>query len=188
MALLVAAGAAWFLRSPRLTHSFTNDEEMAFRKYVWGEVQVQPDGSLQHSPIGWGRPCLKMRRPTTKWAPLSKLGLHGALQPTRGRFTCRSSRLSRICCKDLSLLSAALSVMAVGWLGWLLGAPRVGLAAALLLALSPWHFRYSVEIRGYSTMLLMRRGGALGPPRALETGRWRWWLAFAAAQAWYLLC
>ncbi len=189
LALLVAAGAAWFLRSPRLSHSFTNDEEMAFRKYVWGEVQVQPDGSLQHTPIGWGQALFENEKANNQVGSTieTRLGMALFNQPAAGSPP-GVPAFQESAARTFPLLSAALSVMAVGWLGWLLGAPRVGLAAALLLALSPWHFRYSVEIRGYSTMLLMMLLALGSLLRALETGRWRWWLAFALAQAWYLLC
>jgi hypothetical protein len=189
LALLVAAGAAWFLRSPRLTHSFTNDEEMAFRKYVWGETQVLKDGSLQHTPVGWGQAIFENEKANNQVGSTieTRLGLALFNKPDAGSPP-GVPAFQESAARTFPLLSAALSVMAVGWLGWLLGAPRVGLAAALLLALSPWHLRYSVEIRGYSTMLLTMLLALGSLLRALETGRWRWWLGFALAQAWYLLC
>ncbi len=189
LALVLAAGAALFLRSPRLTHSFWNDEEMAFRKYVWGETQVLKDGSLQHHPIGWGQAIYENEKANNQVGSTieTRLGLALFNNPDAGS-PAGTPAFQESAARIFPLLSSGLAVLAIGWLGWLLGAPRVGLAAALLLTLSPWHLRYSVEIRGYSTMLLMVTVALGSLIRAMETGRWRWWLAFAAAQAWYLLC
>ncbi len=189
LALLLTAAATWMMRAPRLTHSFWNDEEMAFRKYVWGETKVLPDGSLHFQPATWGEALFDNKKANNQIGATleTRLGLalfnhpDAAAPPGLPAFQESAAR-------SLAFLSSGLSVLALGWLGWLLGVPRIGLAAAWLMALSPWHVRYSVEIRGYSTLLLMLCVALGSLLRALETGRWRWWLAFAAAQAWYLLC
>ncbi|MBP7949364.1 MAG: glycosyltransferase family 39 protein [Verrucomicrobiales bacterium] len=188
LCFLAAAGLGLYLRAPRLTHSFWNDEEMAFRKYVWGEYKPAADGSLKFERIPW-RDALfdNLKSNNHLWSTLeARAGLALASQPEQNAppgvpgFQERAARL-------FPFASSGLTILAVGWLGLLLGYPRSGVIAAFLLALSPWHMRYSVEIRGYSTMLLgvlLSLGCII---RALETGKWRWWIGFAAAQSLYLL-
>ena len=64
--------------------------------------------------------------------------------------------------------------------------PR-GFLAGLLLAVHPWHVRFSVEMRGYSAMLLALTLGVIFLLLGLRDGRWRWWLASAAMNLWALL-
>ncbi len=188
LGLLLTAGLALFLRMPRLTHSFWNDEAMAFEKYVYGENKVLADGTLVHEPIPWGQALFENEKANNQvWSTVeSRLGMALFNQPEKGSPT-GVPAFQESAPRIIPLVSSALTILALGWLGWLLGVPRIGLAAALLMALSPWHMRYSVEIRGYSTMLfamLMALGCLV---RALETNGWRWWVGFAVAQALYLL-
>ena len=80
------------------------------------------------------------------------------------------------------------SVALVGLLGWTCGLPLSGAAAAFLMALSPWHLRYSVEARGYSSMILFSLIGLLALIMCLRGGRWRWWFIYGASQSAVLLC
>ena len=63
-----------------------------------------------------------------------------------------------------------------------LGFPGAAPAAAVLLALHPWHVRYGADGRGYSFLLLFVLAGALFLLRFLRSGRWRDALACAATQ------
>jgi hypothetical protein len=66
--------------------------------------------------------------------------------------------------------------------------PSVGLGAAALLALHPWHVRYAVEARGYSLMLFFMLAAMLALLHALRRDKALSWLCFALAQAGFLLC
>lgn len=87
-----------------------------------------------------------------------------------------------------SFLSSLVTIIIVGWLGFQMGGPAVGLAAAALLAISPWHIRFSTESKGYSTMLAFMAVNLVAATLASRDGRLRWWLLFAGAEAGYLLC
>lgn len=187
--LVLAMGMALFSRVPRLDQSFWNDEERAFRKFVYGEIVVDADGKLQHKPVSWGKAMFDNESANNHWWSTveSRLGMAIANNPNAGSpegIPAFQERAARI----FPLISSALSILAIGWLGWLLGYPRAGIIAAILMALSPWHVRYSVEIRGYSTMLLGLTLGLGCLIRALESSKWRWWIAYGACQAVYLLC
>jgi hypothetical protein len=85
-------------------------------------------------------------------------------------------------------LSGLGSIVLVGMLGSLLGRPLAGVVGAWFLALSPWHMRYAVEARGYSSMILFVLLGIIFLVKALQTGRWRWWLFYGGAQCLMLWC
>ncbi|MCB1234313.1 MAG: glycosyltransferase family 39 protein, partial [Verrucomicrobiae bacterium] len=86
------------------------------------------------------------------------------------------------------LLSGLLTLAALAF--WLrsIGYPAAGAGAAWILALHPWHARYSAEARGYSALLLFVVLAVLCLTFALRTRRWRWWLGYGASQCLYLLC
>lgn len=81
------------------------------------------------------------------------------------------------------------AVAAVPLLGLLLrdwGFAPAGVAAAFLLALHPWHVAHGAEARGYSFVVLFATGACLALTRALTSGAWRHWLAYAAC-LWLLI-
>jgi hypothetical protein len=190
--MILMAAAAW-LRAPKLSHSLWNDEEMAFRKYVWGEYRPDAQNHLVRETVPWDRALFDNRKGNNHlWCTLeSRLGLALANGHMPGALISPESGaegFEEAAIRLFPFLSGLLAIAALGWLGWVLGHPRLGMFAAALLALSPWHLRYATEARGYSTMLLavILAFGCL--IRALQSGAWRWWAGFAAAQCVALLC
>jgi 4-amino-4-deoxy-L-arabinose transferase-like glycosyltransferase len=70
---------------------------------------------------------------------------------------------------------------------YLLGLRTVGrpaaLVAAALTALSPFMIFYSTEARGYEVMVVLVMLSTLALLAALESGRARWWVAYAACSS-----
>ncbi len=90
----------------------------------------------------------------------------------------------------LRLVSALAGVLAVPLLvalGRAVRLPGTGLWAALLLAVSPFHIRYSQEARHYALLLLFGLLATVLLLRALERDRRRYWLAYGIAAALALL-
>jgi hypothetical protein len=184
-----ALGAAVLLgaweREPRLHHSFWNDEEYSLRSYTHGEWKLK-DGELQFDPLLWEETLFNNQ--------------HG----NNHVFTAAASRISLTCWRWVtgapessfseavvrlpSFVSSLGTILLVGWLGMQMGGPAVGIAAAALLAISPWHIRYSAESKGYATMMLFMVASLAGALLAVRTDKLRWWLLFALAEAGYLLC
>ena len=54
--------------------------------------------------------------------------------------------------------------------------------AAFLLSAHPWHVRYAVELRGYIFTLLFGPLMIYCLIQAIDSGRWRWWMGFAASE------
>lgn len=67
------------------------------------------------------------------------------------------------------------------------GAPLAGVIAAFLLAVNPWHLRWSTTVGGYSESLSWLLLAMVVAAVALETGRWRWFLIGSLLQALALL-
>ena len=172
-------------RYARLDHSLWNDEEYHLRSYVWGEFKPAPEGPMTFHAVTWPEAIF-----------LNEKGNHhiwASVEARLGHFVSGhgwgpDSTFSETGLRLVPFLSGILTVGTLVLLGAALGSPRGGLAAGLILALHPWHVRWSVEIRGYSTMLFAITAGLLCLVRALQTNRWRWWFGYAGAQALFLLC
>jgi mannosyltransferase len=78
--------------------------------------------------------------------------------------------------RSLSAIPAVLALPAVLRLGRRIGGDAVGIAAVVLLAVSPFAVRYAVEARMYSLLLLL---GVLGAHALLSAHRHRSWAATA---------
>jgi hypothetical protein len=81
-----------------------------------------------------------------------------------------------------SLIAGVLTCGALYWLGGLMGIPKPGAFAAFVLALHPWHIRYSTEGRGYAlcTFLCVLAAGFL--LLAFRERRWKWFWAYGVSQ------
>ncbi|MEZ5299975.1 MAG: glycosyltransferase family 39 protein [Verrucomicrobiales bacterium] len=183
--LLAAVLCGAILRAPRLTHSLWNDEEYSARTYVWGKFEPGGGGALEFKPVTWAEAAWKNKVNNHLLHTFeARLSLK-AWQAMAGR---GPEAFSEAALRFFPFLSGVGTIALVGLLGAMAAGPRAGIAAAILLAISPWHLRYSVEARGYATMMFCMAAALCCLLPALRTGRWRWWLGYAAAQAGYLLC
>lgn len=87
-----------------------------------------------------------------------------------------------------ALICGALAVVALAWLLADLGLPGAGVVAAWLLGVHPWLIRYASEARGYSMLVLLVPLVFVFWRRAMLTGRWVWWGAFAATEFALIYC
>jgi hypothetical protein len=180
---LILAGALW-LRLPRMNLSYWGDEGWAARYYSHGNWKPAKGKTYQDKltfeKVDWRKTLWDDhtggnhyffsavdRLTLDTWRALRGLPDHA--------FSEAVSRLPPLLAGLASLVAMALFL---AWLGY----ARAGLLAALLLALHPWHLRYSTEARGYTLMLLFfiltvwaLMDGIRG------TYRWRGWLLFALA-------
>ena len=172
-------------RVARLDHSLWNDEEMHLRYYVVGDYEPTADGSLAFDPVTLKESVFFNKKGNNHfWSSFEVRAGHFL----SGHDWSSGSGFSEAGLRAAPFVSALLTVAALVLLGAALGSARAGLAAGIILALHPWHVRWSVEIRGYSTMLLAITAGLFCMVRALQTNRWRWWLGVSLTQAVFLLC
>lgn len=75
----------------------------------------------------------------------------------------------------LSALLGTLNVVQVIVIGWKLGKVTVGLGAAILLSISPFHIWYSQEARQYMLLAVLTTAASIELWNCLH-GKHRWWL------------
>lgn len=186
--LIVVVVMAGWIRYPRLDDSFWNDEEQAFRKFTWGTyvVQDQPDEAVKTKRVKWDRSLFYTMSGNNHVA--YTVGARLADSVWRKVDDHEAAEFSEAVVRIGPFLAGLATIALLGM--WLrsVGYPLVGVVAATLLALNPWHIRYSVEARGYSEMLLWMLLANIALGAALGKGRWRWWIAYGIFQSLYLLC
>jgi mannosyltransferase len=82
-----------------------------------------------------------------------------------------------------SLLAGLAAVPLTYALGRRTAGLTAGLVGAALIALSPFQIFYATEARAYELVMLFCLLAAVTLLRALDTGRWQWWLAYGASAA-----
>lgn len=81
----------------------------------------------------------------------------------------------------LSAVAGVLAIPLMAVFGKVSGLPRSGLWAAFLLALAPFHIRYSQEARHYAWLMTFSLASYILLYLALSRKKLRWWVYFALA-------
>lgn len=170
-------------RAPRLGLSLWNDEEYTLRRYVHGTYEPGPEQPSTLDAVTW-KETFFHNRGANNHIPFSlsaktALAVHGLFDRHTPYFSEAALRLP-------ALLAGLASVALAGWLVATRVDALAGLSTALLLALHPWHVRYSVEARGYAFLLVFLTLATLLLTSAIRSGRWRDWLGYALFQFLYM--
>jgi hypothetical protein len=181
---VILVGAAVY-RVPRLDQSLWNDEEYGLRRHAHGEWKHAKSGELVFEPVSWTETLFECRVGNNHHlnSALGRVSLSGWHFFTGAPPEEFSESAFRAPALAAGILTLALLVI----LGSELGLPWVGVGAAGLLALHPWHVRYSVEARGYSLMMFFMCLMLVALTRAFRTNRVAAWTLFAIAEAGCLL-
>jgi hypothetical protein len=164
----------------RIGQSVWDDEDRSVREFIVGEYRLDASHHPKFKDATWNDAFWRYRVPTNHHLQtlLSKAS-HSVWKilahPSRHHF-------SEPVLRWHILVAAAASVGLLALLLHTIGLTRAGIVAAFLLAFHPWHIRYAIELRGYMYTMLCGPLMVLCLLRAIETGRWRWWLGFAAAE------
>lgn len=181
-AMIFCGGAA----AMRMNFGFAHDEDYSARRVIAGSYRLNDEGKVSGENLRWLQTFYYYRKPNNHplHSILARLAvtIHRAVTPGEKWHM-----------KEWVVRSAAWcgGVAAVGMLAVLLRrlvSPRAGMVAAWLLALHPWHIRYSSEARGYSLMLFLIPLVLYFWLRAVGENRWRWWLALAGGQFALVYC
>lgn len=181
----LAVLSAFYLRAPRLSHSLWNDEEYAMRRFSHGSWETQKDGALKFEPVSWTDTLFENRNGNNHL--LASLVTRLSLDLWRTGTGAGREVFSEAALRTPALIAGLLTIILISLLGREAGGPYVGISAAFLMAISPWHVRYAVESKGYSFMLFFICLNLLAIIRAMRENKLRWWMVFALSEAGYLL-
>lgn len=180
---ILAAAFTLLLASnlPRLDQSLWGDEEYSMKTYIAAQPVQMEDGTWKMETRPWSTTLWDFTRPTNHvgYTVIARL-FHEALfrpdpAPDAPWFSERAIRLPVL----LAGLGALFSLV---WCCRVWGFGAGAAWVALGYVGHAWMVRFGADARGYGFVLFLTPLllGALG--RALQTGRWRWWLAFGFIQ------
>ncbi len=166
----------------RLNQSLWDDEEKAMRMFIVGKVyQSSKTGEWKFKETKWIDTFFNYRLPNNHilFSAAAKLSHSGydPLDDAPDHLYFSEWRL-----RLPSFLAGLGTIAALGWLLTILGFQRAAVFAMPLLAMHPWFLRYLVEARGYALVMFFTVLAMVAIVRALQSGKWRWWLAFSALQ------
>lgn len=167
---------------PRLGHSLWDDEEYNVRMSILGKYQIQQgDEPVKFRKLSWTETLAEYREPNNHvlHSLLARLSLQ-AFHP----YKTHSNELpfSETALRIPAFVFGILSVASLALLLKDLGRPGAGVVAAFLIAMHPWHVRYTSECRGYSLVLFLVPLIFLFWRRSILEGSWKWWSALALTQ------
>jgi hypothetical protein len=166
----------------RMDLSIWGDEDYTIKTYIADQVTEQPDGSLQFEKPSWANALWNFKRPNNHvgFTVLAKASHDAFFAPGKGP---KDAFFSESLVRAPAYLAGLASIAALWWAAGVYG---MRFAAWFVLpffyVIHPWFMRFSSDARGYSILLLLIPLclGAVG--RAVQTGRWRWWLMLAFCQ------
>jgi hypothetical protein len=167
--VIVAMLTCLALRLPLASKSLWWDEAWVILQVNHGKwtPDKKREGELKFQAHDWSRAAWYYQKPTNH-APMSLLQKASitAWQKLTGA---KRSEFSDLAARAPALLASGIAVMLLALLLRAWGRPGVGVVAAFLLALHPWHIRYGVDARAYALVVPLCIGGMLAVTRIIES-------------------
>ena len=177
-----------FYSLPRMNHGFWDDEELNVRTTLYGKFKPnKKTGEMEFKRFDWLETVYGYSRGPNSHTLFSIVSRacedawNSIVRPHGFPVVEWPFRVP-------ALVFGVLAVAAMAWLLKEFGLPEAGVAAAFLLAIHPWSIRYASEARGYSLLVFLVPVLFVFWRRAMVTGRWKWWGAFAAAEFSLIYC
>jgi len=179
-ALGAILAVALVLRVPRMTLSFYNDEAHNYVRLIGGDWKTFDEGKGKFRVPPWTDTAFRNSSGNNGF--FFSLMARGCLEGWRRATGAGIGVVREWPVRVPALVSGLATVAVVALALRRCGRPGAGLAAAMLVALHPWHVRYSTEGRGYAVMMVCLALGFLFLARALRTGCWRDWVGQGLCQ------
>ena len=172
-ACVVLMGFAAWQNGHRLHHSMWGDEEFNASRFILDDVERQADDTLKIEPRSWTTTLWNMRKPTNHlgYSLFARLTHEAFFEKKTGPL---DPWFSEALLRTPVFIAGLFLIPALFWSLRVWGVRPWW--ALLVLVIHPWFVRFGVDGRGYGFVML---GTALLlgiQGRALQTGRWRWWL------------
>lgn len=177
--VIAAMGITAVTGFPRLSQSLWHDEAYPIRRAILGTDRLQADGSYKVKNVSWVETFFYYKKPNHM--------LHSVVCRVFNdtwRFLARPKGLqfNEVALRLPTWLAGIASVACLALFVRKLGYPSAGVIAAFLFALHPWQARYATEGRAYAFIFVLVPLLFYFFLQALDRGRWRWWIAFAATE------
>jgi hypothetical protein len=173
--VLLVVGIALGLRGPRLSLSLYNDEAHNYVR-LWSGGWQTKDGEVTLDQPRWGETLFWNNAGNN--SQLFSLAARSCLDLAEKAGWRVKGEVTEWVVRLPALIAGLATMLVLGGLARRRWGVCGLLVVMLVLAVHPWHVRYSTEARGYSFMLL---GVALMlgfADRALASGRWRDWVGY----------
>jgi hypothetical protein len=175
---IVACGA---LAGPTLNHSLWDDENESLTYYSLGRFQAnEKTGRLRFKDLHPRRTVFGFSTPNNH--VFHNILSRASNQVWRALVKPRGLQFNHYAVRLPAFVAALFAVAAMALLLKEFGSPAAGVAAAWFLAVHPWFTEHAAVARGYSLFMLLALLAVMAWRRALTSGRWLWWVAFATAQ------
>lgn len=176
--LAIMGFAAWE-NYPRLGLSMWGDEEFNASRFIVDEVTRKDDGAIEIKPRPWSTTLWSFRKTTNHlgFSALARLSHDTFFEKKTGPV---DPWFSEALIRLPVYVAGLLFIPAMLWCGRVWG---ISMWFGVIIAvLHPWFVRFGVDGRAYGLVLLgvPVMLGLLG--RALQTGKWRWWLLLGFAE------
>ena len=180
--VIVAMATTFFYSLPRMTHGFWDDEELNVRTTLWGKFKPNKNtGEVEFVRLGWLETVYGYSKGPNTHTLFSVLA-RACEEAWNIVARPKGFPLAEWPFRVPALIFGVLAVAAFAWLLRDFGMPATGVMAAWLLAVHPWSVRYASEARGYSFVIFIVPVVFVFWRRAMLTGSWRWWSAYALAE------
>lgn len=178
--VLLAVGFCAVCAGLRMDFGFAHDENYSARHVIAGEYRVNQEDRVSLRTPSWEHTLFYYKKPNNHvlHSILARLSWSTWKSLAPGN----SWHVREWVIRVPAFLAGLGAIVSLALLLRHLVSARAGLLAAWLLAIHPWHIRYTSEARGYSLVLFLIPLILLFWCCALESARWRWWLAWAVAQ------
>ncbi len=178
----------FFYSLPRMNHGFWDDEELNVRTTLYGKFKLnKKTGEMEFKRFDWLETVYGYSRGPNSHT-LFSIASRACEDAWNSIVRPRGFPVVEWPFRVPALVLGVLAVASVAWLLKEFGLPGAGVTAAFLLAIHPWHIRYASEARGYSLLVFLVPVLFVFWRRAMITGRWKWWGAFAATEFSLIYC
>jgi hypothetical protein len=184
LALAACLALAFGLRWTTFTGGFWHDEGLQMKRISGAYDQDKSagdNGASVFREASWQETWFHFRKPTNH----TVLGVpaRGFLEAWRCTSNADRSDFTEWVVRLPSMIYGLGTILLVAALAARFGGKAAGLVAAVLLAVHPWHIHWGVDARSYSAGIFAAALAAWTLIKALDSGKWRWWMGFGLAQA-----
>lgn len=183
LALAACLALALGLRWTTMTGGFWHDEGLQMKRIsgAYDGKGAAEDGVSAFDEATWYETWFHYRKPTNH--TIVAVPARASLEVWRAATGAERSEFEEWVVRLPSILFGLATIVLVAALAARFGGAPAGLLAAVLLAVHPWHIQWGVDARSYSAGIFATALAAWTLMKAIESGRWRWWLGFGFAQA-----